>query len=99
MDTSSLRSCAENANGDATRPAIIASAKQTSAILLQLARALERSAELAEIHAHKSEQAGGGDDAAKKRQAARRTRDAAARARSQAANGSSRSESERPRHS
>jgi hypothetical protein len=59
-------------------------AKQAWRLLTQLATTLERSADLAEAHAHRREQAGRIDDAAVERQVADRAREAARRARSQA---------------
>jgi hypothetical protein len=59
-------------------------AKQASAILMQLANTLERSAALAEEHAQRRERAGRTEDVAAEREAAQRARAAAQRARSQA---------------
>ena len=59
-------------------------AKRGSWILMQLANTLERSAGLAEKHAQRRDLAGGADDAAAERRAAKRAREAFQRARSQA---------------
>jgi hypothetical protein len=59
-------------------------AKQASAVLMQLATTLERSAGLAEEHAQRRERAGRADDAVAEHKAAQRARQAAERARSQA---------------
>lgn len=53
-------------------------------ILMQLAKELERTADLAEQHAQRREQAGKADDASRERRTAQDAREAAQRARSQA---------------
>lgn len=60
------------------------SAEQLTAVLRHTAEALEKSAELADQHARRREQAGGIDDGADERRAATRARQAAQRARSRA---------------
>jgi hypothetical protein len=60
-------------------------AERASGILTQLAHTLEKSAELADVHADRREASGLSDAAADERQVAMRARQAAQRARSQAA--------------